>query len=84
MIDIFQLILKVALLYIPRAIKKAEDREYVQKLISEALRHYEGRALDPATTRQASKDLDPVLEEKWRERWGSGSSPAGGRPADGA
>jgi len=79
MIDIFKLILQIAIMYVPRAIKKAEDREYVQKLLDAALSHYQGTALDPAEVRRASADLDAELEKKWRARFGSsGTRPPGG------
>jgi len=79
MIDIFKLILQIAIMYVPRAIKKAEDREYVQKLLDAALSHYQRTALDPAEVRRASAELDAELEKKWRERFGSsGARPPGG------
>lgn len=79
MIDIFKLILQIAIMYVPRAIKKAEDREYVKKLLDAALSHYQGTALDPAEIRRAAADLDPELERKWQERYGrSGVPPSGG------
>ena len=71
MIDVFKLILQLAIMYVPRAIKKAEDREYVKKLLDAALSHYQGTALDPAEVRRAAADLDAELEKKWRERYGA-------------
>lgn len=72
----FALALELAKWFIPRAIKAEKDREYVKRLIDEALKYYDHTSLDPASVRQSAKDLDAELERRWQERFGNG----GGQP----
>jgi hypothetical protein len=78
MIDVFAVLLKIALLWMPRVIKSREDQDYVKKLIEAALAHYQQSTLDPVSVRRASANLDEELEKKWRERFGSAGE--GSRP----
>lgn len=71
--ELIPLILKLALMLLPRLLKDPKAAEETRRNVEAALASYQRATLDPAKLRKESKDLDPRLREKWQERWGKKS-----------
>lgn len=74
MASIMVLILRGALQLLPIFFGKSAKREEYERLVKESIKVWEQQAGRSAKVRNDHQQVSDELDEKWREKWGDGST----------